>query len=69
MSCRRQHLVNAQVDVNRAVFAENERRNGNPHAAEVSDEYIAARIQEAIDSLEAALDGYQRQQRIFGARA
>lgn len=61
---REQKLVNAQIDVNRAVFLMNARNNRQFHAykeVDASDDAICLHIDNAIRELTAARSGYLRQ--------
>jgi hypothetical protein len=66
-----QHLVNAQVWVNRAVFLMNARHNAGRHPyslltlEELSDQAIMHHIAEAIDDLKKALARIDPQERLF----
>lgn len=58
---KEQNLVNAQIDVNRAVFLMNEKSNGNKHQIDVSFKAICLHIRDAIQSLEMALNDYSKE--------
>ncbi len=67
MSSREQHLVNAQIWVNRAVHHMNCQRSGSDSGFGVpSDEVITNCIKSAIDSLVESRTGYAGQQELFG---
>lgn len=64
-------LVNAQVEVNRAVFLMNARHNAGHHPyslmtpEELSDKTIMHHIAEAIDELKKARAGLDPQETLF----
>lgn len=65
MSSKEQHLVNAQVSVNRAVFAMNMRNQNNPNGARCDDEYIIECINSALADLCFSKDQYSKQPDLF----
>ncbi len=65
---REQSLVNAQIEVNQAVFLMNEMFNpGHPEWKDLdcSDEAILKHIDDAIADLQEARRGYLRQGELF----
>ena len=61
-----QDLANAQISVNRAVWAMNEQLNrssdAKKHGADITDEYIVRQINQAIEDLTLAVKGTTAQQ-------
>lgn len=69
MADREQKLVNAQTEVNRAVFLMNARNNRPHHSlltdADLMDEKIRIHIDCAITALKLAREGYLSQSELF----